>query len=52
MKLAPEEIIERIRKLLDGAEWDVDMLDTIADLLTENGYQVREPDEMPEDEEG
>lgn len=50
--MTPEEIVEQIRKMLDGAEWDVDILDAIADLLTVNGYQVREPGEMPDPEEG
>jgi len=31
-----------IQEVLDGTEWSVEMLETIADVLRLAGYQVRE----------
>ena len=45
MKKATErEIVGLIQQMLDGVEWDVGMLDRIAELLNSNGYKIHEPD--------
>jgi hypothetical protein len=38
------EIILAIQEMLDGVAWNVGMLSEIADLLTDNGYAVRDLD--------
>ncbi len=39
------EIIEGIRRVLDGQEWDSQSGAMVADILTNAGYAIREPDE-------
>lgn len=39
------QIVRAIQKLMDGVEWSPDTLDSIADLLNENGYPLREEGE-------
>jgi hypothetical protein len=36
------DIVLEIQQLLDGTEWQVDMLEKIASLLDENGYKIRD----------
>lgn len=48
--LNEKEIVEHIHKIMDGEDWRIEMLDEIADLLTENGYVVRDPEDVEEDE--
>jgi hypothetical protein len=36
------EIILAIQELMDGVEWTPDTLQEIAELLHENGYQIRD----------
>ena len=43
------EIIEGIRRVLDGQEWDSQSGAMIADILTNAGYAIREPEEADED---
>ena len=39
------EILQCIVELLDGVEWTSDTLDNIAEVLTENGYRIRDLDD-------
>ena len=36
------DIVLAIQELLDDVEWTPEVLETIADILTENGYIVRD----------
>jgi hypothetical protein len=36
------DLLLNIQELLDGVEWTPTTLDTIADLLRESGYRVRD----------
>ena len=38
----PEDVLQSITWQLDGHEWSPDTLDTIANILRTNGYQVRD----------
>lgn len=42
------EIIEGIRRVLDGHEWDSQTTSMIANILTDHGYAIREPHEIDE----
>jgi len=43
--MTDHDIILTIQEMLDGVEWNADTLATIAELLSENGYRVRDLDE-------
>ena len=43
--LSPIEIITRIHRLLDGEEWDSSTMSAVAELLTDNGYTIRDPND-------
>ncbi len=47
--LTPEGVLTGIQELLDGQEWTVDMLASIAILLRAAGYRVRDVLEIEED---
>lgn len=49
MKLTTEALLEAIRLTLDGNEWDSDTCQDIADLMTAQGYQIRDVDEAEAD---
>ncbi len=38
----------KIRKVLDGTEWNTDTLDEIATLMKDKGWTIRSPEEMIE----
>lgn len=40
--MTDSELILEIQTILDGTVWSVDMLDEIAGLLRESGYQIGE----------
>lgn len=42
-------LLEAIRMILDGKEWDSDTCQDIADLMTAQGYEVRDVDEYEEE---
>jgi hypothetical protein len=37
------DAIDAIHEVLDGTEWSIDMLDTIADVIRLTGRTLREP---------
>lgn len=43
---------DTIARLMDGSEWNADMLEEIAQHLRDAGYEIREADEVDDDEEG
>lgn len=43
-KQKPEAIIQSIVAILSGKEWDSDTPADIADILTANGYEIKEPE--------
>lgn len=44
-RIEPETAVNRIRYLLDGREWNVGDLETIADIIRETGLSISEPRE-------
>jgi len=43
--MTDHEIILAIQEIMDGAPWSADTTSAIADLLTENGYLLRDLDD-------
>ncbi len=39
------EIVPAIQDLLDGVAWDPDTIEAITDILTDNGYRIRDLEE-------
>jgi hypothetical protein len=39
------DIVLTIQEIMDGCEWTSDTMSLIADLLTENGYRIRDLDD-------
>jgi hypothetical protein len=48
---SPEEIaLDTIADLLDGREWSVEDLDTVAEIVRDTGREIRDPNyEEPDD---
>jgi hypothetical protein len=46
--LGDRRILLAIQKLMDGVEWTPDTLDSIAELLNDNGYPLRDLEEGDE----
>ena len=40
------DLLLTIQELLDGVEWSPDTLDSIAELMTENGYTMADIEEQ------
>ena len=40
------EVLHEIQALLDGAVWTPLTLDDVADVMRDNGFQIRDPSEM------
>ena len=38
------EALDKIFQVMDAEEWSADTLDRIAEILTEHGYKIRDPE--------
>jgi hypothetical protein len=50
-KRRDQAALNMIHRLMDGKEWSLDTLDEIANLILTTGRKIREPMEVPDDEE-
>jgi len=44
------DLLMAIQQLLDGVEWDSNTLEHIATLLDDNGYTVRDPNDLEDED--
>jgi hypothetical protein len=49
-RMGDVDLLMAIQELLDGVEWDSDTLEDIATLLNDNGYQVRDPNDLEDED--
>ena len=40
--MTDHDLLLTIQELLDGVEWTPDTIEIIAELMTENGYRIRD----------
>lgn len=43
MKKTPQALLREIAQSMSGVEWDAQVMNRVADLLHENGYEIKEP---------